>query len=65
MDHCKEGGIQHAAIATLIYVGCVALKDYGNDYFFFFLQYMLICYASLCGWMQGSFGFCPTNQCTP
>ena len=36
MWHCKEGGIQHAAIATLICVGCEALKDNGNDYFLLF-----------------------------
>ena len=36
MGHYKEGDIQHAAIVTLICVGCIALKDYGNDYFLLF-----------------------------
>ena len=40
MVHCKEGGIQHSAIATLNCLGCVALKDYGNDYL---LQFSAIC----------------------
>ena len=36
MRHCKVGDILHAAIATLICVGCIALKDYGNDNFLLF-----------------------------
>ena len=36
MGHCKVGDIPHAAIATLICVGCIALNDYGNDNFLLF-----------------------------
>ena len=36
MGHRKVGDIPHAAIATLINVGCIALKDYGNDNFLLF-----------------------------
>ena len=36
MGHCKVGEIPHAAIATLICVGCIALNDYGNDNFLLF-----------------------------
>ena len=38
----KKGGTPHAAIATLICVGCVALKDDGYDLKNFFLKFMLI-----------------------
>ena len=36
MGHFKVGGIPHAVIATLICVGCIALKDYRNDNFLLF-----------------------------
>ena len=49
MGHCKEGGVQHAAIATLISLGCLSLKDYGNDYFllFYAIYVDLICFSLL------------------
>ena len=47
MGHCKEGDIQHAAIATLICVGCIGLKDNGNDYFLLFsaIYVDLLCFS--------------------
>ena len=39
--------IQHAAIAKLICVGCIALKDYVNDYFLLFsaIYVDLLCFS--------------------